>query len=317
MLKERLKHLISGSGDSADSLAKGLSQTAYLLLLCCIAAVTVAFSHRTYHPFDPIKELLLHFFILLGSFLLIVRVAFTNTLSIQGNSLHLFIALYFAYNALSFAVAQHADKAYFVNLTFLILLSFITSLVVRSRTQYLCLLYLLAFAVIISSIYGLYAQFPLSTRLLGKSILSFFGNQNLFAAFLVVNLPLLFSGFFTGKRRAKRLFALSIILAVFGLLLSGTRAALLGAAISAALFLVLTWGESDRKRYLWAVSSVAVLVMAGFLYSSQTVLIKPLQFRQHLWQNSLEIVRDHPLFGTGVGSFNVYYPAYRKRSIWD
>ena len=122
MLNERLKHLISGNGDSGDGLAKRLSQTTYLVLLCCITAVTLAFSHRTYHPFDPIKELLLHFFMLLGSFLLMVRMAFTNTLSIRGNSLHLFVSLYFAYNVLSFAVAPHADKAYFVNLTFLVLL---------------------------------------------------------------------------------------------------------------------------------------------------------------------------------------------------
>ena len=60
-----------------------------------------------------------------------VRMAFTNTLSIRGNSLHLFVSLYFAYNVLSFAVAPHADKAYFVNLTFLVLLFFITALVVN------------------------------------------------------------------------------------------------------------------------------------------------------------------------------------------
>ena len=249
-----------------------------------------------------------------------VRMAFTNTLSIRGNSLHLFIAFYFAYNAFLFAVAPHADKAYFVNLTFLILLFFITALVVSSRKQYLCLLYLLAFTVIVSSIYGLLQlpghDYPLSTRLLGKRIFSFFGNPNLFAAFLVVNLPLLFSGFFTGTRLAKKLFALSIGLAVLGLLLTGTRAALLGATISAALFFVLTWRESDQKRYLWAVSTVAVLVMAGFLYSTQTteIRIAGLSLRQYEWGNTLKIARDHPIFGTGVGSFNVYYPAYREKS---
>ena len=132
----------------------------------------------------------------------------------------------------------------------------------------------------------------------------------------MISLPLLLSGFFTKQRTAKYFFATCIVLAIASLLLTGTRAAFLGSSISIVLFLGITYGKADKKRYLWAVSTTIILVVAGFLYSLKATGtgVARLEIRQFYWQNALKIAQDHPLFGTGIGSFNVYYPAYRKKS---
>jgi tetratricopeptide (TPR) repeat protein len=174
----------------------------------------------------------------------------------------------------------------------------------------------------ISSIYGLIQFFgydyPPFVHAFGRRglrwwrVTSFFGNPNEFSAILVMSLPLLISGFLTKKRTAKYVLATCFLLAIVGLLLTGTRTALLGSGVSIVLFVVISFGKASRKRYLWSVSTTAFLAVAGFFFSME--VSEQLKIRKHWWQNTLEMVRDHPLLGTGVGSFNIYYPAYRIRS---
>ena len=68
-----------------------------------------------------------------------------------------------------------------------------------------------------------------------------------------MSIPLLLSGFMTKQRTARYVFASCILLAIVGILLTNTRTALLGASISIALFVVISFGQASRKRYLWAV----------------------------------------------------------------
>ncbi|MDA2937814.1 tetratricopeptide repeat protein [Acidobacteria bacterium AH-259-A15] len=322
-IEERKFH--SQKSSPLKHLAKHLNNIVFFLVLSCVIVVSVSFSRKTYHPFDAIKELLFHFFVLLACFFLVVRSILTGTFPIKRNLLYIFVFLYLGYNTLSFALSPYADKAYFINLVLLILFFFVAAASVNSERKYTYLLYAIAFTVAVSSIYGFlhffgydYAPFleVFGPRLIGRRVFSFFGNPNLFAAFLVISLPLLLSGFFTKQRTAKYIFATCIVLAIVSLLLTGTRAALLGSSISIVLFFGISYGKADKKRYLWALSITIILVVAGFLYSSKAkgTGIQLLELRQYWWQTAMKITRDHPLFGTGVGSFNVYYPAYRKKS---
>ena len=44
---------------------------------------------------------------------------------------------------------------------------------------------------------------------------------------------------------------------------------------------------------------------------------RPVAIRLSKWQNSFEIVKDHPLSGIGLGSFDAVYPFYHKSKIDD
>ena len=305
-----------------NDLAKHLNNIVYFLVLGCVIVVSFAVSLETQHPFEAIKVLLFQFFVLLAGFFLIFGAVLTNTFPIRKDPICVLVLLYLGYNTLSFIFSPYADRGYFINLSLLVLFFFAVVVSVNSEKKIIYLVYAIAVVVGISSIYSFFQFFgldfspfvnPFGVRGLGTRVISFFGNPNEFAAVLVISLPLLLSGFFIKKGAPRYLLGICILFAIAGLLLTNTRAALLGCSVSIVLFFVITHGRVDKKKYLWSLSTVVVLVVTGFFYSLGTG-VEGSELRYSWWQNTFKIVQDHPLFGTGVGSFNVYYPAYREES---
>jgi O-antigen ligase len=320
-----LRNRKSGNEKLASTLGEHLNSAIYVLVLCCVLIVSFAVSFQTHHPFAPVKETLFHLFALLVCFLLLVRSTLTNTLPIGKNPLHVLVLLYLVYNAFSFALFPYSDKIYFVDLTLLTVFFFAVAHSVNSETKYGYFLDALILIVVVSSVYGFlqffgyefgsFGEDSFGERGLGIRVFSFFGNPNFFASVLITSLPLLLTGFFTKQGARKSFFGISIVLGIVSLGLTGTRAAMAAFAVSILLFFVLTY--TGRKRiYFWATGMTLILLTAGFLYSLKVTVtgFEGLQFRQRLWQGALDIAQDHPLFGTGVGSFAVYFPAYSKKS---
>lgn len=305
-----------------NNLAKHLNNIVYFLVLCCVIVVSFAVSLDTQHPFEALKTLLFQFLVLCAFFFLVVHAMLTSTFPIKKDPLHVFVLLYLSYNTLSFVLTPYADRVYFINLVLLILFFFAVVVSVNSEKKIKYFLYAIAVVVGISSTYSFFQFFGLdyapfvnrfATRGLGTRVFSFFGNPNEFAAVLVVSLPLLLAGFFITRSRARYFLATCILLSIAGLLLTNSRAAFLGCGVSVGLFFVITLGRVHRRKYLWALCAAFILVGVGFFVSLRTGM-EGSELRNSWWQNSFGIVQDHPLFGTGVGSFNVYYPAYREES---
>ena len=105
-------------------LAQYLNNITFFLILCCLITVSFSFSLETYHPFEAIKELLFHLFVLLIGSFVVVRTLLTSTIPLKKDPLYVLVFLYFCYNAFSFALSPYVDKGYFINLTLLILFFF-------------------------------------------------------------------------------------------------------------------------------------------------------------------------------------------------
>ena len=237
-------------------LAVHISNVNYFLVLCCIVFVSFAYSFKTYHPFDPIKEVFLHLFVLLAFYLLIVRTILTGVLPFRKNLLGILVLLYLGYNTVSFIVSPYADGAYFINLVLLILLFFVVVESVNSEKKYTYLLDIISIVALASSIYGIlqvlgYDHVLLlgvfGPRGLGRRMFAFFGNPNLFAAFIVIALPMVLSGVFTTQRYARWFFATCVVLLIVCLVLTNSRSGLLGGVVSLALFFVVTQGKAQKR----------------------------------------------------------------------
>ncbi len=304
------------------TLDKYLNNLVYFLVVCCVISVSFAFSLETHRPFESIKEVLFHFFVLLACFFLVARSILAATCPVKKDLLYVFVLLYLCYNLLSFALLPYTDRVYFINLVLLILFFFVASVAINSETKYSYIIYAVGLVVGLSSIYSFFQIFgydlapfvnSFQREYMSRRGHSFFGNPNPFAAVLVSTLPLVLYGFFTRTGAARIFLAICFLLGVGGLLSTQTRAAFLGSSISIILFFFISFGKAHKRRYLWVVSSTFVLVVAGFLYTA-TMTEGTLGSRKLWWRNTLEIVEDYPLFGSGVGTFNVYYPAYRQQS---
>ena len=172
-----------------------------------------------------------------------------------------------------------------------------------------------------------------------------FINRNHFALFLemslLVTLGLLFSRLrrresgFTWRERLLSLnergtslnltLALAVVLLSVALVLSYSRAGIIFGLSAAGLFCLVQvrreW--SARKLVIVALLAVAVLAPAyGIGYWTLTgryaILTEDVTVpggRITVWEKTLDIFRDFPLLGTGIGTFQHVFPRYRPASV--
>lgn len=165
-------------------------------------------------------------------------------------------------------------------------------------------------------------------------VMSLFGNPIFFAAHLVISLPIAFGLLMSGDGDGRRgWLARSALWAVIGaglwaLLLTKTRGAFLGliAAVVVLAVLRLRRGTEDGRRAappglsLRTVGyALAVLAVAGMFAAATWSLWSRQQAHLLIWRDTVAMWTAHPWFGTGSGTFHLYFPHYASdvlKSIW-
>ncbi len=90
---------------------------------------------------------------------------------------------------------------------------------------------------------------------------------------------------------------------------------LIAAAVSLALSLPVL--APRHRRLLLVLIPLAAAILAGTALVARGPEMTgpgadPLSLRAGNWRVALEMIRDHPLFGTGPGSFGTFYPRYMR-----
>lgn len=115
---------------------------------------------------------------------------------------------------------------------------------------------------------------------------------------------------------ATSLFAIAMILAQ-------SRGAIFSFVVSLLIFYILISGnkKSATIKLLLGIFFVIVIiyslwigldpVIEKFSYTS-----KELPNRTYIWKDTLNLIKDFPIFGTGLGNFNLAYTMYKKEAFW-
>lgn len=154
----------------------------------------------------------------------------------------------------------------------------------------------------------------------GDRVFSTFGNPNFFADYLVIMFPILVAQFL--KTRSWLLPPL-IFLDVFCLWGTQTKGAWIGFAISMIL-LVSTHAWFFAKEWLdlhWRKVALGFLLMVSLVFGAVFNKLAhsgftSVNFRLFTWEATWEMVMTQPFIGTGIGSFWVIYPAFRRPPIF-
>ena len=153
----------------------------------------------------------------------------------------------------------------------------------------------------------------------GDRIFSTFGNPNFFGDFLVVMSPIVLALFCEKKKFHILLLWLLII---FSTVFSRSKGAWIGFGVGlivfAFLFIGFVLNISKRKK------AILILVMAVFTISVVTggILFQlnkrpdSSSFRVFTWLSCWEMINTHPVIGTGIGTFYLTYPSYRRPQIF-
>jgi O-antigen ligase len=241
-----------------------------------------------------------------------------------------------------------ATRSYLLKGIAIVLFFFLMLNSFRTERQIRFLLYILVAVGTFEAFYGLLEYlsghqhiFSYQKRYYLDAATGTFINRNHFALFLEMSLlaalGLLFSGLrsaraglswrerlvgLTDRRASLNLtLVLAIGILVIGLILSYSRAGIVLGLSSAGLFclLELKRGWSVQKTLLVALVGVAVFIPAygvGYWTLTGRYAVLTEEFtapggRMAVWTKTAGIVRDFPIFGTGVGTFQFIFPRYR------
>lgn len=200
------------------------------------------------------------------------------------------------------------------------------------------LLAALAAAVVLGAVTGLVQAYGLITTDLASLVRApggTFGNRNFMAHLVALGLPLLLMlTLQAGRRRTLAIGAIGLALSVAALVLSRSRAAWLGAAVSIAFLVVeglwvgRIWDDRllRRRVLVLAITGLAGLVLALALpnrlnWRSESPYLDSLtgvaNFREGSgrgrliqYGNTARMALDHPFLGVGPGNWPVHYPRY-------
>ncbi len=164
-----------------------------------------------------------------------------------------------------------------------------------------------------------------------------FGNKNHLAGYLLLLLPLTLAGLLSSqRRRASMAFGAALVVMASGLLLSQSRGAWLALAPGVAVVVLML----PRWRGWWGRLAVAgTLTLALSLLLNQAALQTTVSAgaaamqdvaaatagqspegtlgpRLDYWHGALAIAGEHPLLGTGPGTFASAFPAYQKNPLY-
>lgn len=176
-------------------------------------------------------------------------------------------------------------------------------------------------------------------------VCSTLGNPNFYSAFLAGILPfILWSALASTNSNARLFSAVLAAMGFFSLLHAGSKGGLLGTAVAGTVMVLSIWRAGlfpslPRKRIFTAIFAAAIIAAIGLATASPVVRARLLfnapetatapagatgptvarnesvRFRLLTWQQSLRMLRARPVFGQGLGRFQVVYPEYRLAEI--
>jgi O-antigen ligase len=193
---------------------------------------------------------------------------------------------------------------------------------------------------VFESLYGIFEFFSGHHHILYlkgiTAVTGTFINRNYFAGYLLLVIPLSMGFFFSREAlHASRfkgwrqrlssldgktlLIGFGIIVMIIGLIFSASRMGILSLLLSFTLISILFKPARKGKGFskttllilglalLWAVWIGLDAVIGPFFNVSED-----LKWRRMVWENTLKIVKDFPILGSGLGSFSQIFPMYRS-----
>lgn len=258
---------------------------------------------------------------------------------------------FLGWGALSFVTSINQETTYFevMRLSSLVMVYFLAAYAFDEEEHKKILVYALLGIGLLEAVYGIFgfmsgyhpldlarAGLPRTSRFLTGT----FGNHNHFAGLMEM---CIFIGFgliatvagksaLQSEQTAKRiLLAIPCGAMILALTLCLSRGGWISFAVTVPLFMSLYWWNEHR---LWSRALVLVLmimlIFVGVFIMKMDLepLVERVQtlespdeittnIRTPIWKSSVAMIRDHPLTGTGWGTFRSAYPLYRADFVFS
>ncbi|NLB35379.1 MAG: hypothetical protein GX817_06155 [Elusimicrobia bacterium] len=174
---------------------------------------------------------------------------------------------------------------------------------------------ILVLSLLIVSLFGILQHFGfgLFEKFAGTPLpYSSLGHRNYLSDYIILLLPFLFLGI--EEKRLGYIFIL--LIALWALLISKSFRAI--PSLIVLLFVYTTMHKPDIKLKKIYRILLAVFIFSTFIFlhlSREKIIEENLAPRLFRWSVSLDIYKDYPILGAGLGRFSYMYPEYQSRFL--
>lgn len=285
---------------------------------------------------DPniIKVLIFKSMLLLWSIVFLIKVIWTRSLTASPTNLAFGVVLWLLLSTFSMVFSEYktAGTDSLELLACFVFFFFLLSQTLFDRNKALFALQAAAFGALLVSLYGVLQSMGVDffhRRDLSR-VFSTFGHPNFLASYLVCTIPLTVGLFFAHHSKWRYYYSFSTALQLICLLLTLARSAFVSIIVAFVFFVVaylkIIKGQKafilNRKSLGWIflillTSSAVLITIAGNLPKTQinrlTEVFSPstentFWLRWLEWKGSLEIIKEAPFFGRGIGTFPINFP---------
>jgi O-antigen ligase len=283
------------------------------------------------------------------------KLLFAQSVSWKQSPVHVPVLCFFLYALVRYFTTplEHEARLEVLNIGFYVLIYFLCAANFhRSRDRWILLIALMVL-VVLEAGYGFWQSWTkAATVLFWERPRAYYGRAsgsyicpNHFAGLLEAVIALLIARLalwnpVRGKVKVQRIVLQKIfigyvaLMAIVALMLSLSRSSWI--ALTLALFSFLLWGEWEwrrlRRRLIAGALAVSAIAYAAFNIEvvrnyivmsfnepsqsrSVSLADSTLGFRTIMWQDTVQMVKDRPLFGTGPGSWQWYHPEYQAKEM--
>jgi len=315
-------------------------------IIVLIISTPLVFYPYLVRIFNPPKELFFSILVIIGLMFWFFKMTAQEEFKITRTSLNLPILAFMVICPLSILWSDSPMVSLLELPLFLAgpILYFIIANNIRDEHQ---INRLLTSLLIVSSLLGIYGIFQYNGidfafwkgNIARNQVFGFFGNVNYFAEYLIVPLPLAISLFFATQNGVHKILLLIGILTMGGsLILTFTRGSYLAIGIS-SLFMFFLYLISRGKGFIKEHKKIFIfiltlIILVPFLFAIPNPLNKPgtiiskikgrisvTQFTQStslkrriaIWKFTGMMIKDHPLLGSGIGTFKYNSLSYQAK----
>ncbi|MCM8784222.1 MAG: O-antigen ligase family protein [Candidatus Omnitrophica bacterium] len=302
-----------------DKFKKIIQFTFIILIFINIGSFnrTDAFDYKSFY-------LILIFFLLL---LLWVIGLIKGFFSFRKSYVNGLVLAFFIFNLCSFILSPYklASSVQFYQIFIYVGIYFIFLSSFDSLGDIKHFITLLALSIFLVSFYGWFQYLGWDfLRISHKGIvISTFVNKNFLGGFLAINLPFCFVNLLLTKKNLNKIsYFLGCLVSIYALILTGSKGGFFIGFTAMFFFLFLYFIFDMRNKKL--IKNIFILAIIFVVFWGMKIFFKNygerflMSFRERflIWRVALNMIKDYPFRGVGIGNFVLFTSEYKKFSFY-
>lgn len=319
----------------------GILTNTILLNLKLLILITPLVIYKYVDRFRANQEAWLKLFVIIGITLWALKCLKENKIIWKNSETNLGMFLFILIMSISLIISDYiivSLKEYLIFFSYFFIYFLIINNI-EDRRQFYSLIRLFFITSFIISIYTLLHYYGIIPYLKEFGpVISTIGQKNWISNYLALIFPIIFSFFLLGEIKRNNIFYYLLLSVLYTtLLICQSRGIWISISLTAILAIYIIFRfklfEVFHKNQKWLVLLLVTFLIITLVYSTDNPLNKSstsvpqralstfdmdsssVNVRLLMWKTSLEMIKDKPLFGSGIGTFKINYLDYQAEFI--